>query len=174
MKKLTILTAFAAAVFASSAIAGTFAPQQPSLNAQQKAHLHALYDHPKTEVVPNGDVKIAVTTDAVMHSCCMPPNLVVAGKVTNVSNRDINYVHLIFSFEDSKGKVLHTESLYNNKAASLNDDAEVQKILGEKPHFTTLKPGDSDTFNFSIPYPMLPEFSKVELISTDEPQLAAR
>jgi hypothetical protein len=174
MKKLTILATVAAAAFASSAIAGTFAPQQPSLNAQQKAHLHSLYDHPKTEVVPNNDVKVAITTDAIMRSCCMPPNLVVTGSLTNVSQHDINYVHLIFSYEDNKGKVLHTESLYNKKAASLNDDAEVQKILGEKPHFTVLKPGDTDTFSFSIPYPMLPEFTKVELISTDEPQLAAR
>src|SRR5580658_3578329 len=49
MKKLCTLATFAAITFASSAFAGTFAPQTPSMTAQQTAHLHALYDHPRTQ-----------------------------------------------------------------------------------------------------------------------------
>ncbi len=174
MKKLSILAALGAVAFATAAFAGATIDLNPSMTVQQKAHLHTLYDHPLTQVVANKDVKVVVTTDAIMRSCCMPPNLVVSGKVTNTSDRPIDYVHLVFSFEDKGGKVLQAESMYNEKAESLNDDPEVQRVLGEKPHFTPLKPGESDNFRFSIPYPMLPNFTKVELFSNQTADLAQR
>jgi hypothetical protein len=45
----------------------------------------------------------------------------------------------------------------------MGEDAEVSRILNEKPHFDPLKPGAKDSFSFSIPMPLLPRFSKVEL-----------
>src|SRR5215813_6918674 len=109
MKKLSILATLAVIAFAANAFAGAMIDLNPSITAQQKAHLHTLYDHPLTKVVANKDIKVVVTTDAIMRSCCMPPNLVVSGKVTNTTDRPIDYVHLIFSFQDKDGKVLHTE-----------------------------------------------------------------
>ena len=49
----------------------------------------------------------------------------------------------------------------------MSDDAYIQKILNEKPHFEPIQPGQSDTFRFSIPCIALPAFSKVELFSND-------
>ena len=95
------------------------------------------------------------------------PDLVVGGRVTNASGQPINYVHLLFAFEDEDGKVLHAESTYNHMAASMADDEEMEQILKEKPHFTPLKPGDSDTFAMSVPVILLPRFAKVELFSND-------
>jgi hypothetical protein len=97
----------------------------------------------------------------------MPPNLVVSGKITNTSDKPIDYVRLHFAFEDKAGKILHGESLYNHHAESLSDDPYVQKILNEKPHFDPILPGQSDTFGFSISCTELPVFSKVELFSND-------
>ena len=97
----------------------------------------------------------------------MPPNLVVSGKITNLSDRPIYYVRLHFAFEDPNGKILHGESLYNHHAESLADDPNIQKILNEKPHFDPILPGQSDTFGFSISCTELPVFSKVELFSND-------
>jgi hypothetical protein len=85
----------------------------------------------------------------------------------NVSDRSIDYVRLHFAFEDRNGKVLDGESLYNHHAESLSDDAYVQKVLNEKPHFDPIRPGQSDTFRFSIPCSELPMFSKVEMFSDD-------
>ena len=88
-------------------------------------------------------------------------------QLTNASGQPINYVHLLFAFEDADGKVLHAESTYNHMAASMADDEEMEQILNEKPHFTPLKPGDSDTFAMSVPVVLLPKFAKVELFSND-------
>lgn len=118
-----------------------------------------------TQVVPNDDLRVVITSDVIMRSCCMPSRLVVGGKITNISGRPIDYVRLHFAFEDSNGKVLHGESLYNYHAESLSDDAYIRKILNEKPHFEPIGPGQSDTFRFSIPCVELPRFSKVELFS---------
>src|SRR5258705_12234423 len=104
----------------------------------------------------------------------MPPNLVVSGKITNVSRRQIDYVRLNFSFEDKAGKILHAESLSNHKAESMADDENMQRILGEKPHFEALQQGQTDTFGFSISCTELPNFSKVELFSNEVSQTAAR
>jgi hypothetical protein len=165
MKKLT---AFAAMVglgagLASIAFAGAQVQLQDSETARQAALRKAYYDHPATQVVPSKDVKVVITKDSIMRSCCMPPNLVVAGDVTNTTPHPVSYVRMVISFEDTKGKILHAETIYNMKAASLGEDEEVRRLLNETPHFDPLLPGGSDRFTFSIPTPMLPNFAKVEL-----------
>lgn len=167
MKKLIVIATFLAFAAASTTFAGTRVEMKDSEQARQAADMHARYDHPKTEVVKNDQLKIDITRDQIMHSCCMPPNLVVSGKITNISPRPIDYVRLNFAFEDKSGKILHAESLFNNKAASMADDANVQRVLNEKPHFDPLLPGQSDTFGFVISCTELPVFSKVELFSNE-------
>jgi hypothetical protein len=167
MKKLITLGIFLAFAAASTTYAGTRVNIKDSEEAAAEADMHARYDHPKTQVVPNDQLQVVVTRDVIMHSCCMPPNLVVAGKITNTSDKPINYVRLHFAFEDKSGKILHGESLYNHHAESLSDDPYIQKILNEKPHYDPIMPGQSDTFGFSISCTELPVFSKVELFSND-------
>ena len=169
MKKFILIATVLALSAGSIAWAGArvgIQDMKDSALARQQADMHARYDHPKTQVVENENFKIDITRDAIMHSCCMPPNLVVAGKITNIGPGTVNYVRLNFAFEDKNGKILHAESLYNHKAESLADDENVQRILNEKPHFEPLQPGASDTFAFEIPCNLLPEFQKVELYST--------
>lgn len=169
MKKL-MLTALMLAI-ASTAMAGARIEIQQSEEAQeatrQAAYDKYLNDHPKTEAIGNPALKIDITTDRIMRSCCRPPDLVVAGKITNASAQPINYVRILFAFEDKDGKVLHAESTYNHSAVSLGDDEEMEQLLKEKPHFTPLKPGDTDSFSMSVPLPMLPNFAKVEMFSND-------
>jgi hypothetical protein len=169
MKKLLITALFL--TFASAALAGARVEIKPNEDAQEAARQAAydkyLNDHPKTEPVSNPDLKVKITTDRIMRSCCRPPDLVIGGKVTNASKQPINYVHLLFAFEDGDGKVLHAESTYNYKAQSMADDEEMEQILKEKPHFTPLNPGDTDSFSMSIPLLLLPKFAKVELFSND-------
>lgn len=161
------LAAFAGLVLgvgmAGIAVAGAHVQLQDSETARQEAARKAYYDHPATQIVPSKDVKVVITKDSIMRSCCMPPNLVVAGDVTNTASHPVNYIKMIISFEDAKGKVVHAETIYNLKAASLGEDDEVRGILNEKPHFDPLAPGVTDHFSFSIPTPMLPKFAKVEL-----------
>lgn len=167
MKKLIMIATFLAFGAASVTFAGTRVEMKDSEQARQATARHKRYDHPKTQVVKNDELKIDITRDQIMYSCCMPPNLVVSGKITNVSPRPIDYVRLNFAFEDKSGKILHAESLFNHKAESMSDDANVQRILNEKPHFDPLQPGQSDTFGFSISCTELPMFSKVELFSNE-------
>ena len=167
MKKLIVIATFLALGAASVTFAGTRVQMKDSEQARRAADMHRRYDHPKTQVVKNDDLKIDITTDQIFYSCCMPPNLTVAGKLTNVSSRPIDYVRLNFAFEDKNGKILHAESMYNSKAASMSDDENTQRILNEKPHFDPLQPGQSDTFAFSISCTELPRFSKVELFSSE-------
>jgi hypothetical protein len=167
MKKLIVVAIFLAFGSASITFAGTRVEIKDSEQAAAEADMHRRYDHPKTEVVPNDQLQVVVTRDVIMHSCCMPPNLVVAGKITNISGRPIDYVRLHFAFEDQNGKILHGESLYNHHAESLDDSEYVQKVLNEKPHFDPILPGQSDDFRFSISCSELPVFSKVELFSND-------
>src|SRR5579885_2694140 len=148
---------------ATVAMAGTRVQLKDSQSDAQEAARKARYDHPFTQVIPSHDVKVEIKTDSIMHSCCMPPNLVVAGRVTNVGTRPVKYVKMIFSFEDADGKVLHAETVYNLKAASMGEDEEIGRILNEKPHFVPLPPGSSDQFSFSVPTTALPRFAKVEL-----------
>lgn len=167
MKKLIVITTFLVFGAASITFAGTRVEMKDSDQARQAADIHKRYDHPKTQVVKNDELKVDITRDQIMYSCCMPPNLVVSGKITNVSPRPIDYVRLNFAFEDNRGKILHAESLFNHKAESMSDDANVQRILNEKPHFDPIQPGQSDTFGFSISCTELPMFSKVELFSNE-------
>jgi hypothetical protein len=167
MKKLVLLGAIVIFGLGGAALAGTRVELKDSETARQQAHLHDLYDHPKTQVVKSDGLNIVITKDSIMRSCCAPPNLVVIGKLTNMSANPINYVRLNFAFEDNQGKVLHAESLFNKKAESMGDDENVQRILNEKPHFDPIQPGQSDTFAFVIPTNMLPEFAKVELFSSE-------
>jgi hypothetical protein len=167
MKKLVTIVTFLAFCAATAAFAGTRVAVKSAEDAAQEADMHRRFDHPMTQVVPNDQLQVVVTRDVIMHSCCMPPNLVISGKITNVSNKPIDYVRLHFAFEDKSGKVLHGESLYNHHAESLSDSEYVQKVLNEKPHFDPILPGHSDTFGFSISCTELPEFSKVELFSDD-------
>jgi len=167
MKKFIAVAIFLALGASSIAFAATRVQIKDSEDAAAEADMHRRYDHPKTQVVANDQLNVVVTRDVIMHSCCMPPSLVVAGKITNVSNKPIDYVLLHFAFEDANGKVLHGESLYNHHAESLADDAYVQKLLNEKPHYDPIAPGKSDTFAFSISCTELPVFSKVELFSDD-------
>lgn len=166
MRKLAAFTALAFTLGAASiALAGAQVQIKDSEQAKQEAARKAYYDHPATQVMPSRDVKVVITTDSIMRSCCMPPNLVVAGNVTNVTKHPLNYVKMIFSFENADGKVVHAETVYNTKAVSLGEDEEIARILKDKPHFVPLAPGTTDHFSFSVPTPMLPRFAKVELYS---------
>src|SRR5277367_5497251 len=107
MKKLIVVGIFLAFGAASITFAGTRVDIKDSEQAAAEADMHRRYDHPKTEVVPNDQLEVKVTRDVIMHSCCMPPSLVVSGKITNISDRPIDYVRLHFAFEDKSGKILH-------------------------------------------------------------------
>jgi hypothetical protein len=167
MKKLIVAATLLAFCSAATAFAGTRVPIKDSEEAAQEADMHARYDHPLTQVVPNDELKVVITRDVIMHSCCMPPNLVVSGKITNISDKPVDWVRLHFAFENKDGKILHGESLYNHQAESLADDPYIEKVLNEKPHYKPIKPGESDTFGFSVSCTELPVFSKVELFSND-------
>jgi hypothetical protein len=169
MKKLLMTALFL--TLASTALAGARVEIKPNEEAQEAARQAAydkyLNDHPKTEAISNSALKVKITTDRIIRSCCRPPDLVVSGHVTNVSQRPIDYIHFLFAFEDDDGKVLHAESTYNHMAESMADDEEIERILKEKPHFTPIKPGDTDTFTMAVPLPLLPKFAKVEMFSND-------
>ncbi|HYK65631.1 MAG TPA: FxLYD domain-containing protein [Patescibacteria group bacterium] len=167
MKKLLAVATFLAFCAAGTSFGGTRVPVKDAEQAAAEADMHARYDHPLTQVVPNDQLKVVITRDVIMHSCCMPPNLVVAGKITNVSDKPIDWVRLHFAFEDKNGKVLHGESLYNHRAESLSDDPYIEQVLNEKPHYTPIQPGQTDSFGFSVSCTELPVFKKVELFSND-------
>jgi hypothetical protein len=166
MKKTAIIAGVLALGLAAAAHAETTVPLRASEATQKKAFIKTTPDHPLTTVASSRDIKVVVTTDAIMHSCCMPPWLVVSGKVTNVSDKPINYVKLVFSFSNAEGKTVYTDSEYNHNAASMNDDEQVQRILNEKPHFVPLAPGATDKFTYQIPMPMLPRYARVEVMPT--------
>jgi hypothetical protein len=167
MKKLIVVAIFLAFGAAGLTYAGTRVEIKNREEAASERDMHRRYDHPKTQVVPNDQLKVVVTRDVIMHSCCMPPSLVVSGKISNTSDKPIDYVRLHFAFEDKSGKILHGETLYNHHAESLADDPYIEKVLNEKPHYDPILPGQSDTFRFSISCTELPFFSKVELFSND-------
>ncbi|MGH7949060.1 MAG: FxLYD domain-containing protein [Candidatus Binataceae bacterium] len=158
------LAAILVACATTTAYAGTMVNTGPVTNdLSHKADLKERYDHPIAKVAANDSVKIDVTTDAIMRSCCVPPNLVISGNVTNISGQPIDYALLTFSFRDKDGKVVFSESIYNEKAASLLNDAEVQAILNEKPHFEPIPPGASDVFAYGVPMTVLPKYESVRL-----------
>jgi hypothetical protein len=168
MKKLTLAAAvLLASNMISTVYAGSMVNTGPTIkDPAHEADLKKRYDHPLTQTVSTETVKVDINMDTIMRSCCAPPNLVVAGKVTNVGDQAIDFVKLTFSFEDNSGKVLYAESIYNEKAASLQNDAELQALLNEKPHFEVLPPGAGDKFTFSIPMTMLPKYDRVSLLIT--------
>jgi hypothetical protein len=168
MKKLTLaVAALLASCMVSTVYAGSMANTGPTTkDPAHEADLKNRYDHPLTETVSNEAVKVDISMDAIMRSCCAPASLVVAGKVTNAGDQAIDFVKLTFSFEDNSGKVLYAESIYNAKAASLLNDAELQALLNEKPHFEVLPPGASDTFTYDIPMMALPKYDRVTLLIT--------
>src|SRR3984957_18949467 len=92
MKKLVTIAIFLAFAAASTTFAGTRVEIKDSEQAVAEKDMHLRYDHPKTQVVPNDQLQVVVTRDVIMHSCCMPPNLVVSGKITNTSDKQIDYV----------------------------------------------------------------------------------
>ncbi|HKN02249.1 MAG TPA: hypothetical protein VJX23_17190 [Candidatus Binataceae bacterium] len=164
MKRIAAFAALAIGVgIANIALAGAHVELNNAAQAKQEAARRALYDHPATQVVPAKDIKVVITTDSIMRSCCMPPNLVVTGAVTNLAAHPVNYVKFIFSFENADGKIVYAETIYNLKAASMGEDEEVSRVLNEKPHFDPLPPGTTDQFSYTVPTPLLPRFSKVEL-----------
>src|SRR5713101_4062599 len=105
MKKLIVIATCLALGAASVTYAGTRVNIKDGENAAAEKDMHARYDHPKTQVVPNDQLQVVVTRDVIMHSCCMPPNLVVSGKITNKGDKPIDYVRLHFAFEDKDGKI---------------------------------------------------------------------
>src|SRR5450755_2040025 len=128
MKKLLMTALFL--TLASTVLAGARVEIQPNEEAReakrQADYDHLLNDHPKTEAIDNSALNIRITTDRIIRSCCRPPDLVVAGHITNASAQPINYVHILFAFEDENGRVLHAESTYNHEAVSMSDDEEME------------------------------------------------
>ena len=122
-------------------------------------------DHPKAQAAPSKDLKVKITFDQVLRSCCAPATLVVSGTVTNVSNHPIDYIRFYLSFEDDDGNIVYAETSYNKKAVSLNDDQMAMKIFNEKPHFETIPPGGSDTFSVSTLMPWVPPFTRLEVVT---------
>jgi acyl-CoA hydrolase len=165
MRKRALAVAMLLVAYATTAAyAGTMVNTGPVTNdPAHKADLKERHDHPIAQVAANDTVKIDIKADAVMRSCCMPPNLLISGNVTNVGGQPIDYALLTFSFRDKDGKVVYAESIYNEKAASLANDAEVQVILNEKPHFEPLRPGASDTFSYGVPLTIVPKYESVKL-----------
>lgn len=165
MKKMfvvVLVVAMAASTIATAAVT----VRNNSEAAREAALTHRLFDHPLTHVVPVKSVKVKVTADQIIRSCCAPPDLLVAGEVVNLNPRPIDYVKLTFNFADKSGKVVYTETIYNSKAVSMGEDAEVARILKEKPHFDPLAPGAVDHFSYDIPLPLLPRYTNVKLVPT--------
>jgi hypothetical protein len=173
MKTPIAITAMLVLLQAGSALAGPQRAINRSGRASELRALQARDGHPLTSVIPARGIEVKIKHDLIMRSCCLPPALVVAGEVTNTASVPLDYVRFILTFEDSSGKVVHTESLYNRKAASMNDDTEIERILNEHPHFEALPPGASDKFAFNVLMPALPHFTRVELVSEPARGLAA-
>lgn len=75
MKKLIAIATFIAFSTAGAAFAGTRVEIRESDQARAEAEMRARYDHPMTQVVPNDQLQVVVTSDAIMRSCCMPLHL---------------------------------------------------------------------------------------------------
>ena len=125
---------------------------------QPDAVFRKMNDHPLAQPIANKEVKIEVTYDKILRSCCAPPNLVLVGKLTNVSSKPIDYLKLTLTFRNDKGEVVYKDQGYNHKAVTLGEDPMVSQALNEKPHFEPLPPGDKDTFYFQEPLPEVPRY----------------
>ena len=155
---------------ASFALAGTHlaAPEdEATMAAKAAADWHRKHDHPKPTLIASPDVKFEITYDRILRSCCRPPDLIVQGKITNTTAKPINYVRLEMLFRGNDGKIVYREDAYNGRAATLGEDEETRQILGDTPHFDPLPAGDTDTFGFDIPLPLLPYYKTVDLQATE-------
>lgn len=149
--------------FASLAAAGAHVRVKPS----DETRYRRLNDHPRAQPVANQEIKIEITTDDILRSCCKAPDLIVSGKVTNIAPQPIDYIRLIIALKDGNGRVVYTEDTYNHGAVTMFEDPAIAKILNEKPHFDRLVPGASDTFVFTIPTPILPSYKTALVLATD-------
>lgn len=147
----------------SPARGATVVSKQGSAEVKFQAAYHKSYDHPYAKPLANPEVKVEVTYDKILRSCCSPAMLVIAGKVTNTSAHPIDYVRMVITFRDEAGKPVYSEDCYNHRAISMGEDAEVAKILNEAPHFDPLPPGASDKFRFTMAIPFVPRYRSVEL-----------
>jgi hypothetical protein len=66
MKRLIVIATLLALGMAGTAIAGTRVAIKDSEQARRDADMHARYDHPKTQVVKNDDLKIDITRDQII------------------------------------------------------------------------------------------------------------
>lgn len=122
--------------------------------------------HPLAEIVANPQVRIDITSDSVLRSCCRAPDLIVSGKVTNIASRPINYVRLVITMRDADGRAVYSEDTHNHGAITLFEDPQIARLLNEKPHFDPIAPGAKDSFVFAIPLPLVPSY-KSAAISAD-------
>ena len=119
--------------------------------------------HPLAEIVANPQVRIDITSDNIMRSCCMAPHLIVSGKVTNLASRPINYVRLVITMRDGDGRAVYSEDTYNHGAITLFEDPQIARLLKEKPHFDPIAPGAKDSFVFAIPLPLVPSYKSAAI-----------
>jgi len=162
---------------ATAALAGDRAATDDARQSCALDLLRARNDHPRARVIEAKGLEIEITSDVVLRSCCMPSRLVVAGDITNTGAQPLEYVKMILSFEDENGRVVEAEIGYNHKAESLGDDEQLKRLLHETPHYDPIPPGGSDKFSIGVAMPLLPHYSKVELLSVqvrERDKLSAR
>jgi len=163
----TNLLLAAAMIFGFSSIAGAGTTVGAKDGGASDGGRPVRIDHPLAQPVANQDVGIEITHDDVLRSCCAPPNLVVSGKVHNLTPHPIDYVRLAIVMKDAGGHVVHNEDTYNHGAVTLFEDPEIAKLLNETQHADPLAPGASDTFVFVIPMPLLPRYKSVAVSAAD-------
>lgn len=166
MRTNVLLTAAViACLVATPVLAGTRITQQEKAAeaVRADAEYHRLFDHPRVQPVASGDVKMEVTGDKFVRSCCKPPDYLIMGNLWNISSKPIDYVMLKLVFKDKNGNVVYTEDGYNHQAVTLGEDPEIAQVLKESPHFDPLPAGAKDTFYFYIPLPFVPRYASVEL-----------
>jgi hypothetical protein len=173
MRKAMLIAAVIAFGFNSPALASARVgmrsePIAPAAPVTPIADRNRGYDgHPLARVVTSQDVRIEITKDRIFRSCCAPSDLVVTGKVTNITQRAINYIRIVIMMRDAGGHVVYSEDTYNHGAVTLFEDPEIAKLLNEKRHFDPLPPGASDTFMFAIPIPVMPNYQSVAVMAAD-------
>ena len=166
------IASFALLAVATSGHAGTKVLAKDSATTDVERYHREMEPRPP-QIIANPEVKIDLAQGHVFRSCCRPPDYSMMGKVTNVSNHPIDYVRLVMVFKDRNGKIIHTEDAYNSKAVTMGEDAEVAKVLGDKPHFERLAPGGADSFQFLFPLYMAGPFTSSDLVASDIPRDSA-
>ncbi len=165
MKKPSICALALILGFASTALGGARIASHKAADDEGKEMLDA--ERPIAEIAENQDVKIAITINTVLRFCCKPPDLLVSGKLTNITSHPIDYVRLIIAMKDSKGRVVYTEDTHNRGAVTMFEDPQIAKVLNDKPHFDPIAPGAGDAFQFNIPLTAVPGFKSVLVMATD-------